>query len=299
MRISTFFYAIKQGFKNCWRNKWFSLASIMTTAACLFLFGVFAAIMMNLQYIVKKSQEGVCVTVFFEDETTQERKEEIQSLVENRIEVSTTNYVTADQAWEEFSQEYFGEEYVAGFTENPLENSDNLQIYMNDVSMQSALVSYVGSLDGVRKVNESAVTANMLSGMNSLVSYITIAIIALLLAVSVFLISNTVTIGISIRKEEISIMKYLGATDFFVRAPFVVEGVILGLFGSALPLLVLYQLYGIAIQYILENFTSLSDLMAFLPIGDVFAQLAPIVFGVGVGIGFLGSFFTVRKHLRV
>ena len=299
MRISTFFYAIKQGFKNIFRNKWFSLASIMTTAACLFLFGLFFAVLTNFQHIVKNAQEGVCVTVFFTEDTSAARKEEIQNLLLARPEVKDITYVSADEAWESFSQEYFGEEYVAGFTENPLENSDNFQIYMADVSMQSALVTYAKSLDGVRKVNESAITANMLSGMNSLATYVSIAIIALLLAVSVFLISNTVMIGISVRKEEISIMKYIGATDFFVRAPFVVEGMMLGLLGSAIPLLLIYFIYEKAIHYIVNHFSSLDSILVFLSVNEVFRTLTPVTLGVGVGIGFFGSIFTVRKHLRV
>lgn len=299
MRISTFFYTMKQGVKNIFRNKWFSLASIMTTSACLFLFGVFFAIMTNFQNIVKNAQEGVCVTVLFNEDTTVERKEEIGNLIQARPEVRSIVYVSAEQAWDEFSVEYFGEEYSAGFTENPLENSDNFEIYMKDVSMQSALVTYIESLDGVRRVNQSAITANMLSGMDSLVSYVTISIIALLLFVSIFLISNTVMIGISVRKEEISIMKYIGATDYFVRAPFVVEGVLIGLIGSMIPLLVLYELYNRVIFYIMGKFSVLDSILHFLSVKEVFASLAPVTVCIGVGIGLLGSIVTVRKHLRV
>lgn len=299
MRISTFFYTIKQGIKNIFRNKWFSLASIVTTSACLFLFGVFFCILTNFQNIVRSAQEGVCVTVFFNDDITDARKEEIGQLILARTEVKSVSYVSAEEAWEEFSQDYFGEEYSAGFTENPLEKSDNFQIYMRDVSMQSALVTYIKSLDGVRRINQSAITANMLSGMNSLASYVTIGIITLLLFVSIFLISNTVMIGISVRKEEISIMKYIGATDYFVRAPFVVEGVIIGLIGSVIPLFVIYELYNRMIVYVMGRFSVLSSLLRFLDVNEVFATLAPITVCVGAGIGLLGSIVTVRRHLHV
>lgn len=299
MRISTFFYTIKQGIKNIFRNKWFSLASIVTTSACLFLFGVFFCILTNFQNIVRSAQEGVCVTVFFNDDITDARKEEIGQLILARTEVKSVSYVSAEEAWEEFSQDYFGEEYSAGFTENPLEKSDNFQIYMRDVSMQSALVTYIKSLDGVRRINQSAITANMLSGMNSLASYVTIGIITLLLFVSIFLISNTVMIGISVRKEEISIMKYIGATDYFVRAPFVVEGLIIGLIGSVIPLLVIYELYNRTIVYVMGRFSVLSSLLRFLDVNEVFATLAPITVCVGAGIGLLGSIVTVRRHLHV
>ena len=299
MRISTFVYTIKQGIKNIFRNKWFSLASIITTSACLFLFGAFFAVLTNLQYIVRTAQQGVCVTVFFDEDATAERKEEIGNLILSRTEVKSVEYETAEHAWEVFSVEYFDEEYVVGFTENPLEHSDNFQIYMNDVSMQSSLVSYIDSLDGVRKINQSAITANMLTGMNSLVTYVAIGMIGLLLFVSIFLISNTVMIGISVRKEEISIMKYVGATDFFVRAPFVVEGVLIGLIGSLIPLAVIYELYNRILTYIWERFSELSSLLNFLPVQDVFQTLLPISLAVGAGIGLLGSVATVRKHLRV
>ena len=151
----------------------------------------------------------------------------------------------------------------------------------------------------MREVNRSDLTANILTGMNSLLGYIAVAIIVILLAVSVFLISNTVMIGISLRKEEITIMKYIGATDFFVRAPFVVEGLIIGLIGSAIPLGLIYSLYNYIIDFINVNFSILTDLLKFVSIGDIFRYLVPISLGIGAGIGFLGSFTTVRKHLRV
>ena len=125
------------------------------------------------------------------------------------------------------------------------------------------------------------------------------AIIAILLAVSIFLISNTVMIGISVRKEEIAIMKYIGATDFFVRAPYVIEGLLIGLIGAAIPLGVIYQLYTRVIVYVTARFTVLSGLLEFLPVEEIFRTLLPVSFGIGAGIGFLGSVVTVRKHLHV
>ena len=110
---------------------------------------------------------------------------------------------------------------------------------------------------------------------------------------------NTVMIGISMRKEAIGIMKYIGATDFFVRAPFVVEGLLIGLIGSAIPLGILYWIYNYVVEFITLNFNILTDLLKFLPVNTIFMYLTPISLGVGAGIGFLGSFTTVRKHLRV
>jgi cell division transport system permease protein len=170
---------------------------------------------------------------------------------------------------------------------------------MSDVSMQADLVTYLESIDGVRKVNQSAMTAQTLTGVNKIISYVSVGIIVILFLVSIFLISNTVTIGISVRKEEIQIMKYIGATDFFTRAPFVIEGMIIGLIGSLVPLVAIYFIYNEAMMYVASRFPSLSQLMQFLPVQTIFSNLVPVSIAIGVGIGFLGSFTTVRKHLKV
>lgn len=298
MRINTFFYTLRQGFRNIFRNKWFTLASIATISACLFLFGLFYAIVSNFQHIVKNAEQGVSVTVFFQEGLEDSRIQEIGEMIARRTEVSNVHFVSAEEAWESFKTDYLGE-YADGFTENPLADSANYQIYLSDVSMQPALVTYLESIDGVRKVNRSEVTVRTLTGVNALVAYVSVGIIAILLAVSVFLISNTVTIGISVRKEEINIMKYIGATDFFVRSPFVIEGMLIGLIGAAIPLGIIYLLYNIVMEYIVERFSALSHLLSFLTVEQIFNVLIPVSIGIGVGIGFFGSITTVRKHLRV
>ena len=317
MRISTFGYVGKQGVKNIWRNKMFSLASIATMSACIFLFGLFFSILVNFQYIIKSAEEGVAITVLFNDDATEEQKKEIGEQLESRDDVSEVKYVSADDAWAEFQKDYFGDypELAEGFYDyNPLENSDNYEVYMKTVkgnnkdliakskslsATQQDLVKFAQSLDGVRQVNKSDVVANTLSSVNMLVAYVSIAIIAILLGVSIFLISNTVTTGITVRKEEIAIMKYIGAKDFVVRSPFVIEGLIIGLFGAVIPLALLYFLYDKAVVYIMEKFSILKNIITFLPVGNVYIYLLPIGLAMGIGIGFLGSYFTVRKHLRV
>ena len=298
MRFSTFIYTLKQGIANIFRNKWYSLASIATIGACLFMFGIFYSIVANFQYIVKEAQNGVAVTVFFDEGLSEERIAEIGSLIEARTEVDHVRFVSADEAWESFKEEYLGE-YADGFKDNPLKNSSNYEIYLRDVSMQSALVTYLESVEGIRLINKSEITARTLTSINSLVGYVAIGIIIILLCVSVFLIANTVTIGISVRKEEINIMKYIGATDFFVRSPFVIEGMLIGLIGSLLPLGIIYVIYNHVILYVTERFEMLTQLLDFLPVETIFNILFPVSVAMGVGIGFIGSIVTVRKHLRV
>ena len=315
MKISTLFYTIRQGFANIFRNKLFSLASIATISACLFLFGLFYAIMANFEHVVRTAEEGVSVTAFFHYEgnfpdecktehqegqvPTPERLEAIGQMIAARVEVSDVVFVSDDEAWETFGKEHFGEDYWRGFPDNPLEGEDSYQIYLSDVSMQGALVTWLQSLPEVRKVRYSAVTADTLTGVNLLIAYMSMGIILVLLAVSIFLISNTVAVGISVRKEEISIMKYIGATDFFVRAPFVLEGMLIGLIGAAIPLGVIYSLYNYALNYVAERFEMLSSFLNFLSVSEIFNVLMPVSLGIGIGIGFLGSITTVRKHLNV
>lgn len=302
MRVSTFAYTLKQGIKNIWRNKMFSLASIATMSACIFLFGLFYSIVVNFQSVVKEVESGVAVTVFFNEGIDQTQIDAIGNEIDKRVEVSKKKFVSADEAWAEYQKQYFegNEEMAQGFVnDNPLANSAHYEIYMNDISMQQSLVTYLESLDGVRDVKSSDVAANTLSDFNRLLGYISAGIILILLCVAVFLISNTVTVGIAVRREEIAIMKLIGATDYFVRAPFIVEGILIGLIGSALPLGVLYLMYRNIIVYIGEKFHWLSNIMNFLPVDTVFSTLLPVGLLLGVGIGFLGSRFTIRKHLKV
>ena len=299
MRISTLKYTLKEGFKGLFRNKWYTLASIATISACLFLLGIFIAILMNFQHIVENVQKGVAVTTFFVEGTTEEEILTMQKQLEGREEVDRVVYISAEQAWADFVEDMNMGEYMDGFPENPLAKSANLEIYVNDASKQADLVSYLESSSIVRRINKSELAANTLSGIDSLVGVASIGIIGILFLVSVFLISNTVTIGISIRKEEINIMKYIGATDFFVRFPFIIEGILIGLIGAAVPLALIYFLYNQVILGIAGQFPSLTSLLGFLDVTAVFEYLVPVSLGIGVGIGFFGSFFTCKKHLKV
>lgn len=302
MRISTIVYELKQGFKNIARNWMFSLASIVTMAACIFIFGIFYSIVTNVNHIVKGVEEDVPITVLFEENVGDEVIEDVGKRIEARPEVLEIKYVSAEQAWEEFRDQYFGESKDAaeGFQDdNPLANSSNYEVYVKQIEEQSDLVAYIEGLEGVREVRQSERAAKTLGTFNRLVATISISIIVILLIVAIFLISNTVSTGITIRREEIGIMKLIGATDLFVRAPFLLEGIILGLIGAAIPLAVLFVMYNQVIAYILKKFQVLDGILQFVPAEQVFQVLLPVSLVLGMGIGFFGSLFTTRKHLKV
>ena len=302
MRIRSLAYNIKQGLKNIYRNRMFSLASIATITACIFLFGVFFAIVTNFQYMVKKAENSVCVTVFFDEGITADQITQIGNNVEGRVEVSNVHFTSADEAWENFKTEYFANygDLAEGFKQdNPLMNSASYEVYLNDASQQATLVTYLENMDGVRQVNRSEITASSLSSAAALVGYASAVIIMILLGVSIFLITNTIVIGITVRKDEIAIMKLIGATDLFVDAPFIVEGLAIGLLGSIFPLLLLHYMYNNVVGFVLDKFSLLNNILVFLPIEKVFATLIPVSIGLGIGIGILGSYLALRKHVNV
>ena len=232
-------------------------------------------------------------------------EEDIQAVgkkIQARSEVSEAVFVSAEESWEQYKAIYFKDnpQLAEGFADdNPLANQAHYEIYLNNVEDQESLVEWLGSVEGVRKINQSAQVADILTNFNMLIGYISIAVIILLLCVSVFLISNTVTIGIAVRKEEIAIMKLIGATNGFVKAPFVVEGIIIGILGAAFPLALLYYLYTQLVGFVGDKFNALTGLLQFLPVNEMFRILLPVGLALGVGIGFFGSFFTIRKHLKV
>ena len=299
-RISTVVYSIGQGGKNLRRNRMFSLASIGTMAACLFLFGIFYFLLQNLQYAIKGAETNVGVTVFFDEGTDVVRIAQIREEIEKRSEVAYVNYISAEEAWERYRETSLSEEQAKSFGEdNPLENSASLEVHTSDVTAQDALIRYIESIPQVRLVNDSKELADMLSSINRAVSIVTTVIIAILAAVAVFLISTTISTGVSIRAQEISIMKLIGATDFFIEAPYFVEGILLGAIGAVIPLVLLNVIYRRISGYITERLVSvLGRGTMLLDSGQVFATLIPLSLAIGIGIGALGTWVTLKKQLR-
>lgn len=305
LKIRSIGYSFKQGFKNIGRNRMFTIASIATMTACIFLFGLFFSIVLNFAYILKNVESNVGITVFFDEGLDQATMNEIGAMISSRDDVKDLNYVSADEAWESFSAQYFegNMEAAEGFKnnkDNPLANSAHYEVYVNEIEQQDELVEYIQGLTGVRDVKQSQQATRTLTTANRLIALISIIIILILLVVSIFLIANTVSVGISVRREEIGIMKLIGATNTFVRLPFVLEGIIIGLIGAAIPLVILYFLYNKAVQYIVERFNVLSDFMnGLIPVNRVFILLLPVGLILGIGIGLIGSSLTIRKHLKV
>ena len=298
-KIRTLFYCIGQGIRSIWKNRIYSLASAGTITACLLLLGVFYFVIANFNMAVESAESLVGITVFFEEGTTEERILEIRENIRMRAEVADVVYISADEAWENYKAESLNEELSATFgSDNPLADSASLEVSLSDVSMQKLLVRHVESLENVRKVNHSESIAESFEGIKTLLWVISIGLIAILVAVAVFLIRTTISTGINVRREEISIMSIIGATDFFIRAPFVVEGAIIGLLGSVLPIGILYLVYGEVIRTLKEQFDSVFTAMNFIDRTKIMQQFIPLALVFSLGIGIIASQMTAKRQIR-
>ena len=290
--INTILYSTKQGFKSLKKNRMFTLASIGTVAACLFLFGLFYFAIGNFRYIIKEAENSVGLSVFFESGASEETIKLIGDAIKARPEVDHVEYISAEKAWEKFKKENFADEpeLVESFgNENPLEDSASYEVYLRSIKDQDTLVEYLKTVVGVREVKRSAEVAKSLSNVSNLI----------LLLVAIFLIHSTIATGITVRKPEIAIMRLMGASDAFIWSPFIVEGVVIGMIGSALPLIILAVAYSRIIGYLTTRFSIFTDNLSFLTTGQVFGVLVPVSLLVGVGIGLVGSYITVRRNLNI
>ena len=299
--MKTLGYGIKQGFKNIVQNKIFSLVAIGTIAICLFLLGLFYALLSNFQHMMYNVESNVGLTVFFDSGIEPEEIDSLGEQIRKLDGVETVDYISPTEAWKKFQKEmYQGKENLEDTfgDENPLQDSASFEITLTRVSKQATVSKQIKEMKGIRKVNGSSTVAKSLSSANMLVAYVSATIIGLLLLVSVFLINNAVATGIRVRKDEISIIKMIGATDGFIRAPFLVEGLVIGLIGAIIPIIVLWVLYERVIQFVLEHFSALSQWLTFVAPSKEFATLIPMSLLVGVGIGFTGCALSFRIHLH-
>lgn len=283
------------------RNMLFSLASIATISACIFLFCLFFALVANVQSVARTAQTTVGITVFFDGDMTQERILAAGDSIRGWSEVKEADYVSAAQAWENFKTEYFQgmEELAEGFADdNPLAGSASYEIFLNDLSDQAQIVARLQAMEGVRKVRYSSAAAAGFTSMGKMIGALSAVIILVLLAVAVFLISNTISVAASLRRRENEIMRFIGATNYMIRAPFVVEGVLLGMFGAGVPLMGIYFLYQRAVVYVNERYQIITGLFHPIALERLFPYMAGAAGALGIGIGFFVSFVTIHRHLK-
>lgn len=303
MNARTAKFCVGQGLVNIKRNKLFSIASMCTIAACIFLISVIFAIIINVNYIEKQVEKNLGITVFFDKGLSQERIDAIGDIIKADERVEKCEYTSAEEAWESFKKNYLsdaGDDVAKAFAnDNPLANSASYTVFLNTIEDQDAFVTSLEKVEGVREVKHFEQAKETLAKISRLLWYVSIALIIIMLGVGIFLISNTVMIGISVRRREIKIMKLIGSTNGFVRAPFIIEGVIIGLVGSTLPLILIRVVYSKFISFVMTKIGFMTSSFTFASAHDIFVILVPLGLGIGAGIGFIGSILSIRKHLKV
>ncbi len=300
--INVFVYSFKQGLNSLKKNRMFTLASIGTVAACLFLFGLFYFAIGNFRHIIEGAEISVGMSVFFESGMNEASIESIGDAIRQRPEVDHVEYVSSEEAWRKFKEENFKDEpeLVESFgDDNPLKDSASYEVYLRSLDDQDSLAEYLKTVVGVREIKRSSEVAKSLASTSNFVGIASVVLILVLLFVSVFLIQSTIATGIAVRKPEIAIMRLMGASDYFIWSPFIVEGAVIGLIGSAVPLILLSLSYGRIVKYVTGRFTLFTENLSFLTTGQVLSVLIPVSLVLGIGIGLVGSFITVRRNLNI
>ena len=305
MRLRTMANCVKDGFRGILRNGLMSLASIGTITACLMILGLTYCVVVNVQSFASGLDGNLGMVAFLEAGVTEEDVQQLINKLDAREDVKDYKYVSADEAWEEFKQEMLGgdeltEELMGELdSDNPLENSANIEIFPRQSEDQQAIVDFLENEPTVRKINYSANASRALASLGNLVTYVGMALMAFLIFVALLLIANTIKLSLYIRRHEINIMKYIGATDGFVRLPFIVEGIFIGCLGAILPTVIIYLGYDGLINALDTRFSAGTSLVEFMSVSEVMSGLLPIFVVLSVVVGALGSIISIRKHLKV
>ncbi len=290
MKLRTIKYFFKESFTSLIRNRWMSLASIGAVASALIIFGSFLLLSVNFDYILKDVESQVEITAYLEDSVDEAGISELNKSIGAIEGVKEVKFISKEDAIEEF-KEQVGRELLEGI-ENPLPNS--FRIKVNDPHEVGTVAEKIQRFVGIEEVKYGKGIVEKLFNIIYWMRIIGMVIMAVFAAVSIFIISNTIRLTVFARRREISIMKYIGATDWFVRWPFLIEGMVLGLIGSSLAIGIL----AVAYNYLFITVKINLPMIALLPIEE-FYNYALGFLGIGMLIGAFGSSFSIKRFLKV
>lgn len=295
-------HAVKTGYKNLGAKKLFTLASIGTIACSVFIFCLFFAIGSNIQSLIRNIEENVSIQVFFDKDLDEDT---IINIAEHEFRtdaVKSMRFISSDEAWDKFKVEYFdnNENLADAFSDdNPLADSASYEILLNSIKDQYDYVKYLKSIKGVRQVNYSNVIIDTLTSINIGLSTFSIILVVLLAIIAIILISNTISLASEFRAKENEIMKLIGATNFMIRSPFIVEGFFIGFFGSIIPLVFVFGSYNFIIKFFMSKAVYITNVFEPVPLLKLAIPLTLISVSFSCIICMFVSFLTIRKHLRV
>lgn len=290
-------YSFSEAKKNVLRNGLMSVASLFTIASCLVILGVFAIISMNVNSFTDKIEDQCEVQLYINAGTPAERVAQIGEEIAGIENVKEASLFTKEEMLAYAKNDMFGEdaELLSGFDDdNPF--SDSYKIILNSIENTGETVSALEKIADVEKVVNKQDIVNMVMNLSSMIKRFSMAVMLVLLIIAIVIISNTVRLTVFNRRKEINIMKYIGATDRFIKGPFLLEGVIIGFFGALLAFLAVFWGYFALIKYVKGLSIGALELVGIWSVSPVIAVLF-IFFGCIIGV--VGSSISMRKYLNV
>ena len=300
MKYNILGYLIGEGFSNVFKNKKSTGASLMIMCATMIIFGIFLILGENINHFVKEIESAQGIQVFVKNEATQEQVEELGEKIRQLEGVSTTEFVSKEQALDQM-KEKFGDkkDLLEGYEgENNIFTASYI-VTLTDLSLSQSIQDQILTLENVKKITSKDETVTTLINLANGIKIVTGVILILLIIISIFIIANTIKLTVHARRKEISIMKYVGATNGFIRWPFIVEGMIIGVLASAISIVIV----GIAYSFIEEKMVNSQFMqvinMSLISFSDMFNSIILVYMLLGIGIGALGSVISMRKYLKV
>ncbi len=300
MRPSTIRYFLKEGFSGLKKNLLMTVASIIAVAACISIMSFSYCVVSNLQYMLGQMEDSIGISVFLKGDLTSEDIENMKTTISGLDHVTNVTYISPADALDQLKDQWGADEDIfigLDDTNNPLSHS--FQVELDQIESQDAVLAELQKIEGVDKVEYGQSLSEMLMSVSNVFQVAGILVMLVLGVISVMIIINTIRISVMNRRVEINIMKYVGATDWFIRWPFIIEGIIIGLVGAILPMLVGMPLYGKTVSLFYNHIPFVENFVRFRVVGDVFSFVLPAALIFGILLGVVGSVTSIRKHLQV
>ncbi|ANX00428.1 hypothetical protein CSTERLE_01890 [Thermoclostridium stercorarium subsp. leptospartum DSM 9219] len=300
MKIRTMKYMVKEGFANTYRNLLMTLASVSTVIASLIIFGIFLMLIINFSYNINRLKAQMEIVVFLKPDATEFEASNVELKIKNDERVLTYTKITKEQAYAQLINIYLEDsDILDGLTPDFL--SESFRIHLKNVEESAAFTEEISKLDGVEDVNYPYESLKKLSTVLNWINAGSMVVLTLLLIVSVSIIANTIKLTVYARRKEIEIMKYIGASDWFIRWPFIIEGIIIGFTGALIAFILTSYLYNSVESFVNSHAVEygISDLIKIVSLGNVGGQIFVIYAIIGVVMGSIGSVISVRRHLNV
>ncbi len=298
MKLRTFAYSLNEAIKNLWRNGLMSVASVSSVMATLVILGIIFVLVININSFVDGAQTQFDeITVYLNDEVAAVEISQIQSQISSIIGVKEVRYESKDDAMRNWRESWGEEGYLLeGLSENPLPNA--FIIRLRKLEDTESVVKILSSYNGIEEVTFYKEIIDKVLSTSAFIRNLGFALIAALIAISTFIITNTIKLAVNARRKEINIMKYVGATNWFIRWPFLLEGTLLGCIGALIASGIVYLIYKYFYNYFTTQFFVLIA-SYFVPVDAIMSDLVVIFVVLGAGIGALGSLHAMKKHLNV